>query len=109
MEYKTIRIYRQVQEDPTLQNLEERMIINYVLNWQLQKKCCFASEDYLAGLLGNTPLKARGVINGLAARGRLKIHYAPNSNARLLSVNLPGQDDPCDFQVSDVFDLDQDF
>jgi len=102
MEYRIIKVFKHIQQDVTLLNLEEKMIMNYIWGWQVQDKCCFASDEFLAEMIANTELKTRGIINGLANRGRIKIHTAPGSNTRMLSIQVEGQQDPCEQEI-DIF------
>ena len=102
MNYRTIKIFQHIQEDSTLLNLEEKLIMNYIWGWQVQDKCCFASDEFLSGMIACTELKTRGLINGLANRGRIKIHTAPGSNTRMLSIHVQGQEDPCTKEI-DIF------
>jgi len=108
MNYRNIRVYQQIMEDPSIRSLEEKMILNIVLMFQSQGRCCFASDDYLAGVIGSTPQKARATVALLAGRGRLKIRYADNSTARLLSIPTQSGVDPCEPQIDDVFQIIED-
>jgi len=102
MNYKIIKLYQHIQEDPTLLNLEEKLIVNYIWSFQVNSKCCFASDDYLAGMLATTALETRGLINGLANRGKVKITHAPGTTTRMLSIPNTGEPDPC-VQEIDIF------
>ena len=108
MNYRNIRIYEDIMLDPSIRSLEEKMVLNIVMMFQSQAKCCFASDEYLAGVIGSTPQNARGVVALLAGRGRLKIRYADNSSARLLSIPTESGVDPCEPQIDDVFQIVED-
>lgn len=102
MNYKIIKIYQHIQEDPTLLSLEEKLIVNHIWSFQTDSRCCFSGDDYLGGMLATTPSRARGIINGLANRGKVKIHMAPGSTARMLSIPNTGEPDPCEQEI-DIF------
>ena len=70
MNYRNIRVYQQIMEDPSIRSLEEKMVLNVVMQFQAAGKCCFASDDYLAGVIGSTTQKARATVALLAGRGR---------------------------------------
>ena len=94
--------------DPSIRSLEEKMVLNAVMQFQSVGKCFFGSDEYLAGVIGSTPQKARAVVALLAGRGRLRIRYADNSSARLLSIPTESGVDPCEPQIDDVFQIVED-
>ena len=102
MSKRLIPIFQHIHQDPSLLNLEEKLIVNYVWGWQVQNKCCFASDEFLGEIICCTPIKTRGLINGLANRGKVKITHAPDTTARMLSIPIQGEPDPC-VQEIDIF------
>jgi hypothetical protein len=108
MNYRNIRIYEDIMLDPSIRSLEEKMVLNAVMQFQSVGKCFFGSDEYLAGVIGSTPQKARAVVALLAGRGRLRIRYADNSSARLLSIPTESGVDPCEPQIDDVFQIVED-
>jgi len=108
MKYRNIRIYEDIMLDPSIRSLEEKMVLNAVMQFQSVGKCFFGSDEYLAGVIGSTPQKARAVVALLAGRGRLRIRYADNSSARLLSIPTESGVDPCEPQIDDVFQIVED-
>ena len=108
MNYRNIRVYQEIMEDPSIRSLEEKMVLNAVMMMQSQGKCAFFSDEWLAGLIGSTPQKARATVALLAGRGRLKIRYADNSTARLLSIPTQSGVDPCEPEIDDVFQIIED-
>jgi hypothetical protein len=105
MNYRNIRVYQDIMLDPSIRSLEEKMVLNAVMMMQSQGKCAFFSDEWLAGMIGSTPQRARAVVALLAGRGRLKIRYADNSSARLLSIPTESGVDPCEPQIDDVFQI----
>jgi len=90
--------------DPTLYSLEEKMVVSYILSWQRQDKCCFASDEFFAQALGIDEYFVRDLIKGLVSRKKIKIKYPQTGNMRMLSVNLPNEPE-CGTSDLDIFEL----
>jgi len=90
--------------DQTLHSLEEKLIVSYILSWQRQERCCFASDEFLAEAMGIPEYFVRDLIKGLANRKKIKIIWPQTGSMRMLSVNLPNESE-CGTSDLDVFEL----
>lgn len=87
-------------------NYPEKLIVNYIWAWQAQDKCCFVSNQFLADAFGWEPGFVNDVITLLKSRSWVNVRYPLGGGTRMLSINLPGQPDPCDdSELIDVFEV----
>jgi hypothetical protein len=84
--------------------MEEKLIVSYIWSWQVQDKCCFASDDFLALALGTNSFTVREIILSLEKRNKITITRASSSTARMLSMKQYDGVDPCVAQL-DVFNI----
>jgi len=84
--------------------MEEKLILSYIWSWQVQDKCCFASDDFLAEALGVSTPDIRKTILSLASRNKITITRASSSTARMLSMKQYDGIDPCVAEM-DLFDI----
>lgn len=104
MSYTLLKLYDDVMADKTLLCIEEKYIVSYILSWQRQSKCCFASNEFLEKALGISDRNIEGILKGLQQRNRIKIAYPQNNNIRLLSVVLHDEPNQC-WDDLDIFEL----
>lgn len=90
--------------DVSLLTMEEKLIVSYIWSWQIQGKCCFASDDFLAEALGVSTPDIRKTILSLASRNKITITRATSSTARMLSMRQYNGVDPCVSEM-DLFDV----
>ena len=90
--------------DNTLHSLEEKLIVSYILSWQRQERCCFASDEFLAEAMGIPEYFVRDLVRGLASRKKIKIAYPQTGTIRMLSVNLLNEPNKC-WDDLDIFEL----
>lgn len=102
MGYIMIKIFQEVQEDPRLWNLEERMIVNHVLDWETKGKQCFSSNAFFASLLACSHVYVETTIDSLIGRKILKETRSMTSDARILEIWRPDPDD--ESPELDIFD-----
>jgi hypothetical protein len=104
MSYTIFKLYRDVMHDSTLYSLEEKMVVSYILSWQRQGRCCFASDEFLSDAMGIPEYFVRDLIRGLSNRKKIKIKYPQTGTMRMLSVNLPNEPE-CGTSDLDIFEL----
>lgn len=102
MTYTIFKLYHHIVNDLSLNTMEEKLIVSYIWSWQVQDKCCFASDDFLAQALGTNPFTLREIILSLEKRNKITITRASASTARMLSMKKYDGIDPCIAQL-DVF------
>lgn len=81
-----IKIFKEVQQDPRLKNLEERIIVNHVLDWDSQGKDCFSSNAFIGGLVALSQDEVANLIQSLVDRKILSQNCALVGNARCLRI-----------------------
>lgn len=104
MSYTIYKLYDDVMHDNTLNSLEEKLIVSYILSWQRQDKCCFASDEFFSHSLGISEFKVRDLLKGLEKRKKIKMKWGQAGTMRMLSVILPNEPE-CHTSEFDVFDL----
>ena len=104
MTYTIFKLYSHIVNDLSLNNMEEKLIVSYIWSWQVQGKCCFASDDFLAEALGTNPFTIRTIILSLEKRNKITITRASASTARMLSMKKYDGVDPCVAEM-DLFDI----
>ena len=81
-----IKIFKEVQQDSRLKNLEERIIVNHVLDWDSQGKDCFSSNAFIGGLIARSQDEVANLIQSLVQRKILSQNCALLGNARCLRI-----------------------
>ena len=104
MSYTIFKLYRHIVNDLSLNTIEEKLIVSYIWSWQVQDKCCFASDDFLAEALGTNPFTLREILLSLERRNKITITRASSSTARMLSMKRYDGVDPCAVEI-DLFDI----
>lgn len=104
MNYTIFKLYRHIVNDLSLNTMEEKLIVSYIWSWQVQDKCCFASDDFLADALGTNPFTMREILLSLERRNKITITRASSSTARMLSMKRYDGIDPCAAEI-DLFDI----
>lgn len=104
MTYQIFKLFRHIMHDVSLLTIEEKLIVSYIWSWQVQEKCCFASDDFLAEALGISTPDIRKTILSLASRNKITITRATSSTARMLSMKQYDGIDPCVAEM-DLFDV----
>ena len=104
MTYQIFKLFRHIMHDVSLLSLEEKLIVSYIWSWQVQDKCCFASDDFLGEALGIPTPEIRKTILSLASRNKITITRATSSTARMLSMKQYDGIDPCVAEM-DLFDV----
>ena len=85
-DFRMIKLFKEIMFDIRLETLEEKVIVSYIMDWQVKGKCCFASDAFLSNLTGRSAGENRNVILSLAKRKIVRITYPIESNTRMLSV-----------------------
>ena len=104
MNYTIFKLYSHIVNDLSLNTMEEKLIVSYIWSWQVQDKCCFASDDFLAQALGTNPFTLREILLSLERRNKITITRASSSTARMLSMKRYDGVDPCAAEI-DLFDI----
>ena len=84
MEKTPIIIYHHYMVDPTLINLEEKIIMSYVRSWR-NKGNCFGSDGFFCTILGCTEYKLNAILAGLVFRGKLEVVWT-ETGSRMLKL-----------------------
>lgn len=93
--YILLRIDPFIWNDSSL-NYPEKIILNFIFSWTVQKKCCHVSNDWLANAFGWEPSFVAEVISLLHQRGWINVERpAFGSGPRMMSINIPGEPNPC--------------
>lgn len=104
MNYTIFKLYSHIVNDLSLNTMEEKLIVSYIWSWQVQDKCCFASDDFLAQALGTNPFTLWEILLSLEKRNKITITRASSSTARMLSMKQYDGIDPCLAEM-DLFDI----
>ncbi len=104
MNYAIFKLYEHIMHDISLHTLEEKLIVSYIWSWQVQDKCCFASDVFLGKALGIPEHSINKTILSLAKRNKITITRASASTARMLSMKHYDGVDPCTAEL-DLFDI----
>ena len=104
MNYAIFKLYEHIMEDISLHTLEEKLIVSYIWSWQVQGKCCFASDVFLGKALGIHEHSINKTILSLGKRNKITITRASSSTARMLSMKHYDGVDPCTAHL-DIFDI----
>jgi hypothetical protein len=92
--YILLRIDPQIWHDGSL-NYPEKIILNLIWGFHVQGKCCLVTDDWIASKFGMDYSLVREVIKMLTTRGLVNIIPADYSYPRRLSINIPGEVNPC--------------
>lgn len=104
MDYRMVKLYKDIVFDVRLQSLEEKVIVSYIWEWQEKGKCCFASDAFFCSLTGRSAHEIRDVILSLAKRKIVRLTYPMTTTTRMLSVIGYGLNDAPDCsQDMDIF------
>lgn len=104
MKYYILKIYDHVMTDPSLLNLEEKILYTHILSWELENKVCFTSDQTFSELIGKTVQETRAMLKQMERRKKIKSVHAVNGSARMVKTNrIP---EPITEQsLQDIFDI----
>ena len=104
MKYHILKIYDHVMTDPSLLNIEEKILYTHILSWELDNKVCFTSDQTFSELIGKTVQETLIMLKQMERRKRIKLVYAMNGTARMVKTNrIP---EPVTEQaLQDIFDI----
>jgi len=92
--YILLRVDPHIWNDQSL-NYPEKIILNLIYGFTAQGKCCLVGNDWIADKFGMDVFLVRDIINMLAARGFIKVYPGTAGSYRRMSINIPGEPDPC--------------
>ena len=88
-----------IWQDASL-NDREKIMLSFVWGFTRVQKGCFAPASWIAGNFGwDIPFTTQ-LIQMLEARGWISVH-----SGGCMSINIPGNVDPCYGDVTDIFDI----
>ena len=96
MTYSILKIYKDVMIDQRLKSLEEKILVNHILGFQNDGKCCFSSNSYISGLLDKQQDYVVDLIASLCKRKIIKWQSPVSSKTRMLSVIFNNQTLDCE-------------
>ena len=106
LKYHYERLYPQVLTDPSLKNLEEKILYCHILSFELEGKNCFTFDHTLGERIGKTAIETREILQDLERRRRIRMVYQPGITARILrTTRIPEQE--TEQSLIDVFDISQ--
>jgi hypothetical protein len=89
-----LRIDPFLWQDESL-NYPEKIVLNLIFSFTIRQECCDLTNEWIAGKFGWTPSFVDEVIQLLRVREWIHVHEKWQG-ARCLSINIPGQPNPCD-------------
>ena len=104
MKYHILKIYDHVMSDPSLLNIEEKILYTHILSWELDNKVCFTSDQTFSELIGKTVQETLIMLKQMERRKKIKLVYSINGSARIIKTNRTPE--PVTEQaLQDIFDI----
>jgi len=96
-----------IWQDASL-NDREKICLSFIWGFTRMQKGCFAPASWIAQNFGwDIPFTVQ-LLQMLESRGWIKNTQEYGGTARCLSINIPGEQNPCEGNIQDVFDLGED-
>jgi hypothetical protein len=93
--YILLRIDPFVWHDTSL-NYPEKIILEIIFSFTAQQKCCYVSDAWIANAFGWEDQFVAEIIALLELRGWIIITYDQFGGQRKMSINIPGERNPCE-------------
>jgi len=91
--YILLRIDPFIWRDESL-NIPEKILLNFVFSFTVENRCCDVDTSWIADRFGWNPQFVNEMINMMALRGWLYVERK-SDGTRLMSINIPGRNNPC--------------
>jgi hypothetical protein len=104
MEFYIEKLYKQVIRDPRFISWEEKIIYSHVLNWELDNKVCFTSDEVLADRIVKTIPETIAILRNMERRKLLKLVFQPGVTARIIKTNRKPEQHT-EKSLIDIFDI----
>jgi hypothetical protein len=93
-----------IWQDASL-NDREKIMLSFIWGFTRVQRGCFAPASWIAMNFGwDIPFTTQ-LIQMLEARGWISVSQELGGTARCLSINIPGEKNPCHGDITDVFDI----
>lgn len=92
--YILLRIDPHIWNDRSL-NYPEKIILNLVYGFTAQGRCCLVSDEWISQYFGIELKLVEDVIKMLAIREIINVTPGEAGHTRKISINIPGEPDPC--------------
>ena len=106
MDFYIEKLYKQVMRDPRFISWEERIIYSHVLNWELDNKVCFTSDEVLADRIVKTVSETSEILRNMERRKLLKRIFQPGVTARIIKTTRKPEQHT-EKSLIDIFDIGQ--
>lgn len=86
-------------------NDREKICLSFIWGFTRVQKGCFAPATWIAQAFGWDLGFTNQLLQMLEGRGWIKVTLEYNGSTRCMAIAIPGERNPCEGHIEDVFDL----